>query len=282
MTDDLFPHSWTQTWPPVETVFANGVGFFIPTHRSTYPMLSRSWEWAEELGADMVVIEDHLLSFDEDDPSPQYECWALLAAMAERTSRIQFSGLVSPVGMRNAAVTAKAAATIDHISGGRFIVGLGGGWMKREFEYAGVGFPPYSDRLREVERTVEVCRSTWTDRLLPPQPSRGTIPIMIGGNGESKTMPAVARIADIWNCFGPLDGFRKRNERLTECCKEIGRDPASILRTVAIHTDELGLADEYREAGADLILVMVTHHTPYNELARIVDLVRAPGPRRLG
>jgi alkanesulfonate monooxygenase SsuD/methylene tetrahydromethanopterin reductase-like flavin-dependent oxidoreductase (luciferase family) len=249
--------------------FDTRVGFFIPAHRSTYAQLARSWEIADDI-ADFIVVEDHLLSFDEDDPSPQYECWALLAGMAERTSRIQFSSLVSPVAFRNPAVLGKAAVTIDHMSGGRFVFGIGGGWFAAEFERFGIPFPPYPERLAAATDAIRTCRDIWADPSLPPAPVKGAIPVLLGGDGLQRTIPAAAAVADAWNGFGPFEHWRERNVAVTSACGELGRDPRSILRTAAIHVDEIDLAPAYWEAGADLILVMVTHETPGGDLQRYV------------
>lgn len=210
----------------------------------TLPQIKRSWTEAREaaleferLGFDSVWVCDHLLGM----PMPHlpiFEAWTELAAIAAITSRVELGTLVSPPFFRNAGVLAKQIATIDQISGGRVIPGLGAGWFGQEFESCGLPFPPVRERLRAIEETCEAWRRLWTepsvtfegrhvqlrDAVCEPKPVR-TPPILIGGGGERILMGIVARHAAIWNNLAAFqDKLGAKVEALRRRCDELGRD----------------------------------------------------------
>jgi len=214
----------------------------------TLPQIKRTWQEAraaavefDRLGFDSVWVCDHLYSVPM--PTlPIFEAWSELAAVAAITERVELGTLVTPPFFRNPAVLAKQVATIDHIAGGRTIVGLGAGWFASEFEAYGCPFPSLGARLGALEETAQVLRSLWTeerttfegkhcvvrDAICEPKPVRRPS-ILIGGGGERRLMGIVARHADIWNnlaAFQPELGATV--EALKRRCADVGRDFASI------------------------------------------------------
>ena len=214
----------------------------------TFPQIKRTWQEAraaavefDRLGFDSVWVCDHLYSVPM--PTlPIFEAWSELAAVAAITERVELGTLVTPPFFRNPAVLAKQVATIDHIAGGRTIVGLGAGWFASEFEAYGCPFPSLGARLGALEETAQVLRSLWTeerttfegkhcvvrDAICEPKPVRRPS-ILIGGGGERRLMGIVARHADIWNnlaAFQPELGAKV--EALKRRCADVGRDFASI------------------------------------------------------
>jgi F420-dependent oxidoreductase-like protein len=214
----------------------------------TLPQLKRSWEDAraaaqefERLGYDSVWVNDHLYGVPM--PSvPIMEAWTLLAAVGAVTSRVELGTLVSPPGFRNPALHAKMAATLDQITGGRVIVGLGIGWFEAEFRGYGYDFPPVGERLAQLAEAVQLMRRMWTEAestftgahfrtqavTCEPRPVR-TPPILIGGGGERILLRIAAEHADIWNNLAVHQGALARKvARLRAHCAAVGRDPDAI------------------------------------------------------
>ena len=215
--------------------------------RTTWPDLRDAVLHAEAVGFDTIWVDDHLLCDEGDWTDGKLEGWALLAALAAVTTRAQLGLLVAANTFRNPGLTAKLATTVDHVSGGRAILGLGGGWFEREHDAFGIdfgsGFGERLDRLAEavplIRRLLDGERVThagrWYamhDALCEPRPVQAHMPILIGGAGPTKTLPLVARYADLWNTRGTPDQLADHDARLRVCCAEAGRDPGSIERTV--------------------------------------------------
>ena len=202
----------------------------------------------DELGYDSLWSWDHLYAIFGDPYQPIFEGYTTLAAWAKVTSRVRLGLLVGANTFRNPGVVAKALTTIDHLSGGRAIAGMGGAWMEPEHTAAGIDFGSgFGQRLDWLEETVAALEALFAGeavtspagghydlrdfRLLPP-PIQKRLPIMIGGSGEKKTLRSVARHADIWNAMGSVDKLRHKVEVLQRHCEEAGRDPAEIRMTV--------------------------------------------------
>jgi alkanesulfonate monooxygenase SsuD/methylene tetrahydromethanopterin reductase-like flavin-dependent oxidoreductase (luciferase family) len=262
----------------------------VPGNGSTYGRLREVWDLLDRPEVALLCLEDHLLSITDDSEAYQFECWAVLAAMAERTSGPLISALVSPAALRNPAVTAKAAATVDTISGGRLMLGLGAGWYAKEFDFAGIPFPALPERLDRLRGMALRCREIWSDPGLQPMPAAPGIPIMVGGKGLTTTLPVVARVADAWNTEGPPALWRECNDALDRECRAAGRPAGAILRTVALEPDEIDLLPEYRAAGAELAIIVVRPSLRDDEIIDIIERARAsfgaaagagaPGTRR--
>jgi alkanesulfonate monooxygenase SsuD/methylene tetrahydromethanopterin reductase-like flavin-dependent oxidoreductase (luciferase family) len=225
-----------------------GAAFWI--QRTTWPELRDACLAVERAGWDSLWVDDHLLA-DEGDPSdPKLEGWATISALAVVTQHIRLGLLVGANTFRGPGLTAKLATTVDHLSGGRFVLGLGGGWFEREhgafgFDF-GVGFGERLDRLDEaaglIRRLLDGERVTHEgrfyamhDAICAPRPVQARLPILIGGSGPGKTLRTTARHADLWNGFGVPERIAHVSDVLCDRCAEIGRPFDEIERTVTIH-----------------------------------------------
>ena len=242
---------------------------------SVWPSPQRPWHDVRDIvlhcdgsGWDGAYFADH---FMPDDPGgdpvdgPVLECWSVLSALAAETRHVRLGSLVSGNLYRHPAVVANAAATIDHISGGRFIVGLGAGWQRNEHIAYGIDLLDVGPRLDHLEEACTVIgsllaetRTTFagasyrlTDAPCDPKPVQSHLPLLVGGNGEKRTMRIAARYADEWNAWGTAEDFRRRTDVLARHCAAVGRQPDSIARStqalVYLSTDETWLA---RQRGA--------------------------------
>ena len=216
----------------------------------TLPQIKRSWDETrsaavelERLGFDSVWLNDHLYGI----PGPQLpilEAWTTLAAVGAVTSRVQPGTLVSPVGFRNPALLAKMAATLDNITGGRVIVGLGCGWFQMEFQGYGFPFPALGERLQQLDEAATLMKQLWTEPqasfqgrhfhteavFCEPKPVRRPHPpLLIGGGGERVLLRLAAQHADIWNNLAVHQAeLAAKVERLRQHCAAVQRDPATL------------------------------------------------------
>ena len=200
---------------------------------------------AEELGYDHLWVYDHVETVPRREPTHVFEAFTMLAALSQRTERILLGQLVTCAAYRNAGLLAKEAACIDVMSGGRLILGLGGGWYEREYQAYGYEFPPARDRLRILEETTEAVKALWTEETVDyagqhvrldgaycdPKPIQRLPEIWIGGGGEQVTLRIAARHADKTNWQVGLDEFVHKSEVLRGHCDAVGRDFDDIVRT---------------------------------------------------
>ena len=229
------------------------VGVQLRPQHTSYAAFADAVRRIEELDVDTLWNWDHFFPLYGDRDGSHFEGWTLLTAMATLTSRAEIGCLVSCNSYRNPNILADMARTVDHISRGRLILGIGAGWFEREYNEYGYTFGTAGDRLRDLGRSLPVIRERW--QKLHPPPLRNPIPLLIGGGGEKVTLRLTAQHANIWNGFGPPDHFRRKNEVLTNWCIELGRDPAEIERSVAIDPDELDQLDAFVAAGATHIIL---------------------------
>lgn len=191
---------------------------------------------------DSVWMADHFWGFERKD-DPFLEAWTTMTWVAAKFPNVLLAHHVLGHGYRNPALTAKMAATLQTLSGGRFILSIGAGWREEEYDAYGYQFPSVATRLRQLDEVVQICRLMWTekspsfegqhfqirDAMAPPLPDPPP-PICIGSQGEQIGLPLVGRQADMWNAFFPTneeDWIRKR-DIVWRAAEEAGRDPASI------------------------------------------------------
>ena len=203
---------------------------------------------ADRLGYDSIWTWDHLYPIVGSHEGPIFEGWLSLAAWAETTERARIGLMVGANTFRNPGLVAKMATTLDHISGGRAILGIGGAWFETEHRAFGLEFGGSpGERLRWLEEGVRIMRgmlhgeqpsgnrfyATREVRNDPP-PVQERLPILIGGGGERRTLRIVARYADACNVGGGFDNVKRKDEILRRHCEEVGRDESEIERTVGM------------------------------------------------
>lgn len=199
----------------------------------------------ESTGWDGIWFADHFMPNAEDTSAPCAECWSTLAALAAAVPRIRIGSLVTGNTYRHPAVLAKMAATCDHISGGRMVLGLGAGWQENEHRQYGITFSTVGGRLRRLDEACQVIKGLFsnestdfegkyyrlTGASLEPKPVQRPLPLLIGGGGEKVTLKITARWADEWNVWGTVDTLKHKMEILDGHCRDVGRDPRSIQRS---------------------------------------------------
>lgn len=194
---------------------------------------------AEELGADLLYTWDHFYPLYGPPDGSHFECWSLLAVWAALTSRIELGPLVTCTSYRNPNLLADIARTVDQISGGRLVFGIGAGWFARDYTEYGYTFGTVGSRLRALGAALPVIASRW-DTLNPPPVRRP--PILVGGVGPQRTLRLVARYADVWHAMFPSHPAELEPlvAVLAERCATRGRDPGTIERAVGIEPGQLG------------------------------------------
>jgi F420-dependent oxidoreductase-like protein len=237
---------------------------------SIWPMLSQPWSdvlevatHAEATGWDGIYVFDHFMGPGDaagGPPTPIYEGTAVLAALAAATERLRLGSLVFGMTYRHPAVLANWAATVDHVSGGRLVLGIGAGWQENEHGQYGIELGSPRTRLARFEEGCEVLvgllrddvtnvggqHYVVTDAIAEPKPRQQPLPILIGGKGD-RMMAVVARYADQWNMWGLADTIAERSAVLDERCTAIDRDPTSIERSCQalwFLTGDVARADE--------------------------------------
>jgi alkanesulfonate monooxygenase SsuD/methylene tetrahydromethanopterin reductase-like flavin-dependent oxidoreductase (luciferase family) len=259
-----------------------GAAFWI--QRTGWPDLRDACLAVERAGWDSLWLDDHLLSDEADWVDPKLEGWAALAAVSSITTRVRLGLLVSSTTFRNPGLIAKLATTLDHQSGGRAVLGLGGGWFEREHDAFGIDFGTgFGERLDRLDEATGIVRRlldgervthdgpfyTLRDALCEPRPLQERLPILIGGSGPTKTLRTTARYADLWNGYGDPDRIADVSGMLRTRCDEIGRPFDDIERTVTVHA-------VIRDAAA----LALEAWTPIAERHGLADRVGADGTDR--
>jgi len=229
------------------------VGLHFYQQQTTMADLRRLWQEADRMGVDSIWPWDHFFPIFGDPAAASFEGWSLLAAMAVDTHQAMLGMLVTGNPYRNPDLLADMARTVDHLSGGRAILGIGAGWFRRDFDEYGYPYRTPASRLADLETSLVRIRAR-LDRLNPPPV--GNLPILVGGGGEKVTLRLVAQHAQMWNTFGPAAAFAAKNKVLDEWCTRVGRDPAEIERTVMlVDPNEVANADAYLAAGAQHLIL---------------------------
>jgi len=231
-----------------------------PQH-GDYAQIRTAAERAEEMGVDIVFNWDHFFPLSGEPDGKHFECWTMLASFAEVTERVEIGALVTANSYRNPELLADMARTVDHISQGRLILGIGAGWFERDYDEYGYEFGTAGTRLSALRDALPRIENRW--ERLNPAPTR-EIPILIGGGGERRTLRYTARHADIWHGFGQPGVIRHKNQVLDDWCAREGRDPGEIERSCGANPSKPETGDNYVDAGASLITLSVDGRTGYD------------------
>jgi F420-dependent oxidoreductase-like protein len=243
------------------------------------PTLADAAKAAEQGGATMFTLADHFFQMEAMGRAqdPFLECYASLGFLAGQTQKITLTALVTGVTYRYPGVLAKLVTTLDVLSRGRSMFGIGAAWYEREHIGLGIPYPPVRERFEMLEETIQICQQMWSDNdgpyqgkhyrlaetICEPQPIRRP-PILIGGGGEKKTLRLVAQYADVWNSTAQtVDELEHKINVLNEHCAAVGRDPSTIRKTAGgLFRDPFEDPDDYlrtvqsfADLGIDLINV---------------------------
>lgn len=248
-------------------------GLDIAQQRMPWEEVVRRVRLAEDLGFDGAWGFDHFRPMYGEGPGETFDGMTTLAALSGLTSRIRLGLLVTGVTYRHPSVLASQALTIDHASGGRLDLSLGAAWFEDEHRQLGIPFPPTSERFDLLADALEIITRLYTGdvvsydgavisldeaqmRPTPVQDPRP--PIWIGGTGPRRTLPLVARYADVWHAWGTPRSLADANARIDELAEAEGRDPATIVRASSLSLDDLDKArrhvEGWREAGFDYLV----------------------------
>ena len=230
---------------------------FWPNSSNDWDQIVAAGRAAEASGWDGLWLPDHFMppegGYGEEPPGvepellPVHECWTLLAGLGAALPRVRIGAMVTGNTYRHPAVLAKQAATVDHISGGRLVLGLGAGWQENEHRRYGIAYGTVRDRADMLEEACAVITSLFANertdfdgvhyRLqgapLVPKPLQDPLPIMIGGKGERRTIPTMVRWAHEWNGWCTPAEMRHYNALIDRLCEAAGRDPGTIARSAA-------------------------------------------------
>src|SRR6478735_5399744 len=249
----------TATNPPVSARDSRSarVGIQIPPQHATWAQIRRTASTLEEMGVDVLLNWDHFFPLSGDRGGQHFECWTMLGAWAESTESVEIGALVTCNSYRNPSLLADMARTVDHMSRGRLVLGIGSGWAQLDYDEYGYEFGTAGGRLDDLARDLPIIRDRWT-RLNPP-PTRD-IPILIGGGGE---IAHKHRVLDAW-------------------CERRGRDPLEIERSAGVafvpgrnpdqRADYAGNAARLHAVGTRLFTASVAAADP--DLGRVRDLLQ--------
>ncbi|HVN51234.1 MAG TPA: LLM class flavin-dependent oxidoreductase [Acidimicrobiales bacterium] len=249
-------------------------GLDVAQQRMPWDEVVSRVQFAEELGFDGAWGFDHFQPMYGEGPGETFDGMTTLAALAGVTSRIRLGLLVAGATYRHPSIFAAQAMTIDQASHGRLELSLGAAWFDKEHAELGIPFPSTAKRFDLLEDSLEIVTRLFTGevvsydgkvvslhdaRLLPTPVQRPRPPIWIGGSGPRRTLPLVARYADVWHTWGTPGSLREANIRLDELAADAGRDPSSILRASSLSIDDLDTAhkhaSKWRDAGYGYLVV---------------------------
>jgi probable F420-dependent oxidoreductase len=225
-----------------------------PQHAPDYADIRDAVRRCEDIGVDVAFNWDHFFPLYGDPVGPHFECWTMLGAWAEQTTRIEIGALVTCNSYRNPELLADMARTVDHISGGRVMLGIGAGWKQKDYDEYGYEFGTAGSRLQDLAHALPRIKSRLAK--LNPAPTR-RLPLLIGGQGERKTLRLVAEHADTWHGFVNRQTYPRKAQILAEHCAQVGRDPDTIERAAGVQGSGEALLAE-ADAFADLGVTFLT------------------------
>lgn len=273
------------------------IGFQVWAQNVSWSDLMAAASAVEARGFDSLWANDHFfpiagyeLDVNRRLEGPIFEGWMTLAGFVARTRRIRVGCMVSAAGYRSPGLLVKMASTLDHAAGGRLVLGIGAGWYDRDHVGFGYEYPPVAGRLDRMEETVIAVRrlldgetvtmdGRWV-RLVAarndPAPLQDRLPLLVGGSGELRTLPVVARYADWWNGEGTPDEIARKNALVDRLCTAAGRRPDEVFRTVGIPPPLV--RDTRAEAEDALTATLVGHGMPLEEARMSVAESDVVGP----
>jgi probable F420-dependent oxidoreductase len=231
------------------------IGVQIQPQHADYPAIRRAVSEAESLGVDIAFNWDHFFPLYGEPDGKHFEAWTMLGAWAEQTSTIEIGCLVTCNSYRNPELLADMARSVDHISGGRLVFGIGSGWFEKDYAEYGYEFGTAGKRLDALAEDLPRIESRWA--ALNPAPTRA-IPVLIGGGGERKTLRLVAKHATIWHSFSDVQTLTRKLEVLAGHCADVGRDMGEIeISSGAPKGTPSEVAGAYVDAGVRLFTIGV-------------------------
>jgi alkanesulfonate monooxygenase SsuD/methylene tetrahydromethanopterin reductase-like flavin-dependent oxidoreductase (luciferase family) len=255
------------------------LGILLWSQAATWPEMLDAAKRVDKLGYDHLWTWDHLYAIFGDPYQPIFEGWGLLHAWARETERTRLGLLVGANTFRNPGIVAKLAATLDHASDGRAILGIGGAWMEPEHIAHGIDFGSgFGQRLDWMDESVAAMRDLLDGKEATspagghysfdhlrhqPLPLQKRLPIMIGGSGEKKTLRSVAKYADMWNAMGPVEVMRHKIDVLRQHCADVGRNADEIEFTLGIKAT---IRDSAEEADRVWKAAMEHNRTPLSDV----------------
>jgi probable F420-dependent oxidoreductase len=248
------------------------IGVQLQPQGTSMADLRAAWEQADAMGVDSLWTWDHFYPLFGDPDAMHFEGYSLLAAMAATTKQAQLGAMVTCNSYRNPQLLADMARTIDHISGGRFVLGIGSGWFERDYNEYGYEFGTAPGRLKALGQALPIIKERIAKLNPPPL---GPLPILIGGGGEKVTLRLVARHAQMWNGFGTPDELAAKNAIIDDWCKVEGTDPTKIERTTLVQADPDLDLDAYRQAGIQHLIVGMTTPFDLSAVEKVLGRARA-------
>ncbi len=247
------------------------VGVQLHPQQTTYASFAQAVQRVEAIGVDSIWNWDHFFPLYDDPQGNHFEGWTLLTAMATLTQRAEIGCLVTCNSYRNPALLTHMAKTVDHISNGRLILGIGAGWFERDYTEYGYTFGTAPDRLRALGESLPIIKQRMAAEI--PAPVRNPIPILIGGEGEKVTLKLTAQYADLWNGFGPPDKWGRKNGLLTEWCEKVERNPADVERTASVSAEDIRekRLDAFAEVGATHMILGMGEPWDYDLIEMMVQ-----------
>jgi probable F420-dependent oxidoreductase len=247
------------------------IAVHIQPQQSDFIAMQKAWRYAEELGADTIYTWDHFFPLYGEPDGKHFEGIVTLTALAAATERARIGALVFCNSYRNPQMFADAHRTIDHVSGGRVILGIGAGWFERDYEEYGYEFGTAPDRLRALGRDLPLMKERL--KKLNPQPI-GPMPFLIGGGGEKVTLKLVAQHADMWHIFSDVETYQRKSAILAEHCAKIGRDPSTIEHVIGSHDGIGKIADALVDEGVVELTVSVGGGPSGYDLGELREMIQ--------